>query len=186
MHVCMEVILKDGLQKLHPAERREGKATAVKWSVITALAYVQEEGGVRAKARGELWEGKRMEGSSSSFQTVLQSSHRGLRWRGRAGVGGWLGGGKGRKRGEGGGVLIQPSQWVDVTCLHTQQCASAPARSQNRDGCTTPCLRGSLLLLAKASHLSHSGRPLSPLDGRFCNVCSLMGQQDWCCGSGSS
>lgn len=30
MHVCMKVILKDRLEKLHPAKRREGKTTAVK------------------------------------------------------------------------------------------------------------------------------------------------------------
>lgn len=86
---------------------RVGTKLTVKWSIIKAL-----ESELRRKdGRGIGWE-ERMESS-------LVSPHRGAQGLGR---GRRLNRRKGTEEKRGGEVLIQPSQSVDVTCLHTQLC----------------------------------------------------------------
>lgn len=110
-----------------PSAERGGKAI-VKWSIIRALMSVQvegqwgEEGGVSKRKQGE-------GGGGEGFNSVTtqgvgeQVTH-------RSEVEQWRGGG-GEER-----LLFQPSQLVDVTCLHTHK-VSLVESSQNIDTCTT-------------------------------------------------
>lgn len=128
MHVS--IVLRHTLQLIEEEEE-------VKRSIITALANKQVEG--RRREASKIG-GERMEGSAVSPHRGVEGLRRGRRLNGRRrGCREKSGGGEG-----GGGVLIQPSQWVYVTCLHTQQCASP--RSQRRDSCTMSRLLGSLSL----------------------------------------
>lgn len=77
------------------------------------------------RRREASWRNQRERGGGEGFNSVTTQ---GVGGTGYAQVRGWTA----ETGGGGGGVLFQPSQLVDVTCLHTQQCIAGCKFSEQR------------------------------------------------------